>query len=160
MMTLDVRPLVEMSVLEPLEHSDPDVAPVRGDCSLIKMTVLGLLEHSGLGVTDKVARMSRLLLMAPSANLGRCPRRPSCRRYWWTMEGRCRHLNFAGMLLPAVPDSPVGIWGTLSSSDSDPAGQDGLHVTGGPVSHLGTLSPSTSESGILVGCSPRPTLLR
>ena len=25
------------------------------------------------------------------------------------------------MLLPAIPVSPVGIWGTLSSSDSDPA---------------------------------------
>ena len=38
----------------------------------------------------------------------------------------------------------------MSSSDSDPAGQDGLHVAGGPVGHLGTLSPYTSESGILV----------
>ena len=34
------------------------------------------------------------------------------------------------------------IWGTLSSSDSDPAG--------GPVGHLGTLPPTTSESGVLV----------
>ena len=58
--------------------------------------------------------------------------------------------DLAGMLLPAIPVSPVGIWGTLSSSDSDPAGQDGPHVTGGPVGHLGTLSPSTSKSGILV----------
>ena len=58
--------------------------------------------------------------------------------------------DLAGMLLPAIPVSPVGIWGTLSSSVSDPAGQDGLHVTGGPVGHLRTLSPSTSESGILV----------
>ena len=64
-----------------------------------------------------------------------------------------------GMLLPAIPVTPVGIWGTLSSSDPDPAGQDGPHVTGGPVGHLGTLSPSTTESGILVGCSPHPTLL-
>ena len=55
--------------------------------------------------------------------------------------------DLAGMLLPAIP---VGIWGTLSSSDSDPARQDGPHVAGGPVGHLGTLSPSTSESGILV----------
>ena len=58
--------------------------------------------------------------------------------------------DLAGMLLLAIPVSPVGIWGTLSSSDSDPAGQDGLHVTGGLVGHLGTLYPTTSESGILV----------
>ena len=29
-----------------------------------------------------LARMARLLLVAPSAILGRCPRRPSRRRYW------------------------------------------------------------------------------
>ena len=48
------RPMVGISVLEPLEHSVPDVALVRGDCSLIKMTVSDPLEHSGLGVTDNV----------------------------------------------------------------------------------------------------------
>ena len=37
--------------------------------------------------------------------------------------------DLAGMLLPAIPVHPVGIWGTLSSSDSDPAGRDGSHVT-------------------------------
>ena len=58
--------------------------------------------------------------------------------------------DLARMLLPAISVNPVGIWGTLSSSDSDPASQDGPHVTGGPVGHLGTLSPSTSESEILV----------
>ena len=60
--------------------------------------------------------------------------------------------DLAGMLLPAIPVRPVGhmIWGTLSSSDSDPAGRDGSHVTGGPVGHLGTLTPTTSESGVLV----------
>ena len=71
--------------------------------------------------------------------------------------------NLAGMLLPAIPVRPVGIWGTLSSSDSDPAGRDGLHVTGGPVGHLGTLPPTTSESGILVdpgGMFPSSDLAR
>ena len=58
--------------------------------------------------------------------------------------------DLAGMLLPAIPVRPVGIWGTLSSSDSDPAGWDGSHVTGGPVGHLGMLPPTTSESGVLV----------
>ena len=48
------RPMAGTSVLEPLEHSVPDVALVWGDCSLIKMTVLDPLEHSGLGVTDDV----------------------------------------------------------------------------------------------------------
>ena len=46
-------------MLEPLEHSVPDVAPVWGDCSLIKMTVLDPLERSGLGVTDNVDLDSR-----------------------------------------------------------------------------------------------------
>ena len=58
---LDGRPLMEMSVLEPLEHSVPDVAPVWGDCLLIKMTVLDPLEHSGLGLTDHVDLDSRPL---------------------------------------------------------------------------------------------------
>ena len=53
-MTLNDRPLVEMSVLEPLEHSVPDVAPVWVDCSLFKMTVSDPLEHSGLAVTVHV----------------------------------------------------------------------------------------------------------
>ena len=58
--------------------------------------------------------------------------------------------DLAEMLLPAIPVRPVGIWKTLSSSDSDPAGRDGSHVTGGLVGHLGTLPPTTSESGVLV----------
>ena len=45
---------MEMSVLESLEHSVPDVAPVWGDCSLFEMTVSELLEHSGLVVTVHV----------------------------------------------------------------------------------------------------------
>ena len=40
--------------------------------------------------------------------------------------------------------------GMLSLSDSEPAGPDGLYVTGGPVGQIGTLSPSASESAILV----------
>ena len=52
--------------------------------------------------------------------------------------------DLAGMLLPAIPVSPVGFWGKLSSSDSDPVGQDGPYGADGPVGHLGTLSPSTS----------------
>ena len=71
--------------------------------------------------------------------------------------------DLAGMLLPAIPVSPVGIWGTLSLSDSDPAGQDGSHGTGGSVGHLKTLSPTTSESGILVdpgGLFPSSDLAR
>ena len=49
----------------------------------------------------------------------------------------------------------------MSSSDSDPADQDGPYVTGGPVGHLGTLSMSTSASEILVdpgGMSPSSDL--
>ena len=49
--------------------------------------------------------------------------------------------DLAGMLLPAIPVSPVGFWGTLSSSDSDP---DGPYGADGPVGHLWTLSLSTS----------------
>ena len=51
--------------------------------------------------------------------------------------------DLAGMLLPAIPVSPVGFWGTLSSSDSDPVGQDSPYGADGPVGHLGKLSPST-----------------
>ena len=61
--------------------------------------------------------------------------------------GTSPSFDLAGMLLPAIPGSPVGLWGTLSSSDSDPAGQDGPY---GPVGHL-------VRSKILV---PRPTLPR
>ena len=57
-----------MPVLEPLEHSVPEVTLVWGDCSLIKMTVTQMtvsdpLEHSGLGVTVHVDMDS--LWMAP-----------------------------------------------------------------------------------------------
>ena len=52
--------------------------------------------------------------------------------------------DLAGMLLPAIPVSPAGFWGTLSLSDSDPVGQDGPYGADGPIGHLGTLSLSTS----------------
>ena len=57
------------------------------------------------------------------------------------------------MLLPAIhvgPVGPINLYGTLSPSDSDPAGPDGPYVTGGPVGQIGTLSLSASESTILV----------
>ena len=50
----DVRPKWVRIVLEPLEHSVPDVAPVWGDYSLIKRTVL-----DPLGVTGSVDLLSR-----------------------------------------------------------------------------------------------------
>ena len=69
--------------------------------------------------------------------------------------------DLAGMLLSAIPVSPVGFWGTLSSSESDPVGQDGAYGADGPVGHLGTLSPSTSTYEILEdpgGMSPSSDL--
>ena len=68
--------------------------------------------------------------------------------------------DLAGMLLPAIPVSPVSIWGTLSSSDSDPAGQDGPHVMVVPLATLGRcprLPPSPRYWWILVECFPHPT---
>ena len=65
-----VNILIEvMSVLEPLEHSVPDVALVWGVCSLIKMTMSDPLEHSGLGVTvhvDMYYRLERWGVDSPS----------------------------------------------------------------------------------------------
>ena len=49
--------------------------------------------------------------------------------------------DLAGMLLTSIPVSPVGFWGTLSSSDCDQVCQDGPYGADG---HLGTLSLSTS----------------
>ena len=43
-----------------------------------------------------LTRMARLLLVAPSPNLGCCPCRPSRRRYWWILEGRCHHPTSPG----------------------------------------------------------------
>ena len=65
--------------------------------------------------------------------------------------------DLAGMLPPAIPVGPVGRWGTLPPSVSDPTDLDGQSVTGGPVGHLGTLPSSTFEPAILVdpgGTSP------
>ena len=69
--------------------------------------------------------------------------------------------DLAGMLLPAIHVSPVGFWGTLSSSDSDPVGQDGPYGADGSVGHLGTLSLSTPTYEILEdpgGTSPSSDL--
>ena len=70
--------------------------------------------------------------------------------------------DLAGMLLPAIPVGPVGFWGTLSSSDSDPVGQDGPYGADGSVDHLGMLSPSTlhirDSGGSWGGRLHRPTL--
>ena len=67
------------------------------------------------------------------------------------MVPMCRTVSCVTCIGPGtIPGSPVGFGGTLSSSDSDTAGQDGPYGTDGPVGHLGTLSPSTSTSEILV----------
>ena len=71
--------------------------------------------------------------------------------------------GLAGMLLPALPVGPLCLCGTLSQSDSDPAGPDGPYVTSGPVIKTGTLFPSASESAILVdpgGMFPSSDLAR
>ena len=59
-----------------------------------------------------LARMARLLLVAPSANLGRCPHRPSRRRYWRDPGGTFPSSDLAGMLLPAILVRPVASGGT------------------------------------------------
>ena len=51
---------------------------------------------------------------------------------------------------PYVAGGPVGPDGTLSPFNSDPAGPEGLYVAGGPIGPFGTLSPSDSGSAILV----------
>ena len=58
---------------------------------------------------------------------------------------------------PYVAGGPVGPDGTLSPFSSDPAGPDGLYVAGDPVGPIGTLFPSDSGSAILV--DPGGTLL-
>ena len=76
-----------------------------------------------------------MLLMAPLAILG------NSGGSWQDIT------DHPGLLSPAVP---VGRWGTLPPSNSDPAGPDGPSVTGGPVGDLGTLSSSTFAPAILV----------
>ena len=71
--------------------------------------------------------------------------------------------NITGRLLPVVPAGisfpvgpfdpagPVGPYGTLSPSDSEPAGPDGPYVAGGPVGPYGSLSPSDSVGPYVAG---------
>ena len=82
--------------------------------------------------------------------------------------------DFAGMLFPAVPAGipfpvgPVGPCGTQSPSDSGSVGPDGPYGTlspfeSGSVGPCGTLSPSDSESAILMdpgGVFPSSDLAR
>ena len=94
--------------------------------------------------------MGRLLLVAPVDQLRTLSSSTFASAILVDPGGMLPSSDLARMLLPAISVSHVGIGVTLSSSVSYPAGQDGLHVTGGPAGHLETLSPSTSESGILV----------
>ena len=64
--------------------------------------------------------------------------------------GRLPSSDLAGMLLPDMPVGTIDRWGTLPPSDSDLTGPDGPYVTDEPVGQIGTLSPSTSSSEILV----------
>ena len=52
----DLGPTRGIAVMEPLEHSVPDVAPVWGVRSFIKMAASDPLEHSGLTRADDVGQ--------------------------------------------------------------------------------------------------------
>ena len=87
----------------------------------------------------------------------------------WDPGGTLPSSDLSGMLLPAIPAGmpfsvgpvgPVGLCGTLSPSDSDPACP---YVAGSPVGPIGMLSPSAPESAILVdpgGMFPSSDLAR
>ena len=107
------------------------------------------------------ARVASLLQVAPSAILGRCPRRPSSWRYCWTREGCRRH-----------PTSP-GCCSRLSLLAPLASGEHCRHliltrlvrmarmVLMVPLAILGhcpRLLPRTRYWRILVGRLPRPTL--
>ena len=135
---------------------------------------LGICEDSrGRGYGYSPGGCSRLYLLALLAVWGHCPHPTLTLLAGWPsvtggpvgQPGTLPPSTFASAILvdpggtfpssdlagmPDIPVRPVGIWGTFSSSDSDPTGQDGSHATGVPVGHLGTLPPTTSECGILV----------
>ena len=134
-----------------------------GYCSRLYLLALLAGEgHCPRPTLTLLARMARLLLVAPSANLGRCPRRPSRRRYWWTLEGRCRHPTSPGCC------SRLSLLALLAYEGHCPHLILTLLVRMArmllvvPLATLGRcprLPPSPGSWWILVGCSPCPTLL-
>ena len=101
-------------------------------------------------VSDPTGPVGQSITGGPVGHLGTLPSSTFEPAILVDPGGTSPSSDLAGMLLTAIPGSPVGFGGTLSSSDSDTAGQDGPYGTDGPVGHLGTLSPSTSTSEILV----------
>ena len=75
--------------------SDMECLPYQGRDCIRDFSASRTLSPSLSDLTC-LARGARMLLMAPLAILGRCPRQPSCRRYWWTLERRCRHPTSPG----------------------------------------------------------------
>ena len=75
---------MEKSVLEPLEHSVPDVAPVWGDCLLIRMTVSDPFEHSDLSVTVRVDIDSLWVVPWDAGGTFRSSYRPAIWRNIWS----------------------------------------------------------------------------
>ena len=55
-MTSDTRPKRVRTVLEPLEHSVPDLAPIRSASPFIRMAASDPLEHSGMTSTEDVGQ--------------------------------------------------------------------------------------------------------
>ena len=114
-----------------------------------------------LSVSDPTGPGGQSVTDGPVGHLGTLPLSTFEPAILLDLGGTSPSSDLAGMLLPAIPINPVGFWGTLSSSDYDPVGQDGPYGADGPVGHLGTLYPSTSTYEILEdpgGMSPSSDL--
>ena len=114
---------------------------------------------------------SQWALLALLAWMGRCPQLALFPGSWWTLWDvaiirprrdaapgyTCWDTVHSGTCWPCWP-----VW-DIVPSDSGPDGPDGPYVTGGPIGQIATLSPSGSESAILVdpgGMFPSSDLAR
>ena len=148
---------IEVTNAPELSGGGPPSVPSRISVVLVEEAKAGGTPRLGCPRDDQNIRL--LAGVAKPASVTVCEDSLASPCVWGTLSSS----DIAGRLLPVVPAGisfpvghvdpagpyvacgPVGPFGTMSPSDSDPAGPAGLYVAGDPVGPDGTLSPFISD---------------
>ena len=148
---------IEVTNSPELSIGEPQSVPSRISVLLVEEAKAGGTPRLGCPRVDQDIRLLAGVAKPASVTICEDSHGSPC------VEGTLSSSDLAGRILPVVPagipfpvgpvdpagpyvaGDPVDPYGTLSPSDSEPAGSVGPYVAGGPVGPDGTLSPFISD---------------